>query len=209
MSRNANYRYAKGSMKKFLIVGILLLTGAYAALAYTAEPSREPEDFRGLKWGISVSEAHKIIQEQWDKRREAGETLVSGTKKEEYVDDRTRRILYRDKIGTATVGILLDFLDEKFVSVILTFEPKDFNQIESAFRARYGKPTVDRRVPLNNAFGATFVDQQLLWQFKSLRIALTKYADANTGGASLEKTTWTNYEATVDHLKKRKAAGDL
>ena len=190
------------------LIPILIVLACNSAL-FAAEAGREPEDFRGMKWGISIAEANRMIQEQWNKRRESGEILVSTDVSEQYVDDRTRRLLYRDKVGTVPVGIQLNFLDDRFVNVILTFESKDFDPIDSAFKARYGKPTVERSVPLSNPFGATFMDQQRLWQYKDLRIALTKHADAKTGGASMEKGAWTNYESQQRTLKKEKAAKDL
>ena len=158
-----------------LLIPILIVLTCNSAL-FASEAGREPEDFRGLKWGISIAEANRMIQEQWNKRRESGEIILSTDVAEQYVDDRTRRLLYRDKVGTVVVSIQLNFLDARFVNVILTFESKDFDTIDSAFKARYGKPTIERSVPLSNTFGATFVDQQRLWNFRDLRIALTKHA---------------------------------
>ncbi len=192
-----------------LILGLMFSILLVPCVGGSAQISSEPDNFRGMKWGITLGETKRMIQEQWTKRRESGEIIVYTELSERYVDERSWSLLYRDKIGAVPVGIVLYFLDDRFVSAILSFQSKDFDQIDAAFRSRYGKPTVERRVPLSNAFGASYMDEQRVWQFKNLSIMLTKHADANSGGATLEKSEWTNYQAARDKVKREKAAKDL
>jgi hypothetical protein len=189
-------------MKTLLMASILFFTWcpAYAD---------EPTDFRGMKWGITVEEANRIIQANWDKRRESGE-ILSFTHKTDYpVNDRHWRLDYSDTIGTEKVNIVLNFLDKKFVSVLMSFDSKSFDVIEPAFKSRYGKPSFEQAVPMTNAFGATFMNQRRRWDFQEVRIMLMKHANVKSGGASIATRPWIEYQAAERKEKKAKAADDL
>ena len=194
-------------MKKRLIVVLVLLTNAPWTVG--ARGANEPVDFRGMKWGISPEEADRLILEQWDKRRQAGELILSTDRNVRHLDDRSKQLGYRDKIGTVFARIELQFLDDKFLGVILSFEPEHFNQIDSAFKARYGKPSLEDKVPLKNSFGATYINQRRVWQFSDVTITLGKYIDARTAGGRIAKRALDRYDEAQSKRKKDEAAKGL
>lgn len=189
---------------------IALRTTVFVLLLATyVHAFEEPEDFRGMKWGVTVEEANQIIQSQWDKRRQSGEILPYTNKTDYPVNDRHWRLEYSDTIGAVTANFTLEFLDKRFLAVLFSFDSRGFDVIDDAFKSRYGKPTVEYAKPLSNAFGATFIDQRRMWQFKDVQILLMKYADAKVSSASIAKRAWNTYEDAEKTRKKTDAAKDL
>jgi hypothetical protein len=184
-----------------------LLTVAVVMILSAAVHAGEPEDFLGMKWGISVDEAKRTINAQQNRRREVGE-IVNDTFMTDYRDgERKQKILYRDKFAEARVNIILQFLDQKFVAVTMSFDSNEFSTIDDAFKSQYGKPSNQHQVPLGNAFGGTVIDQRRVWAFKNVEITLMKQADA--GGATMQRREWLDYERAEIKNKQAKAAKDL
>lgn len=119
-------------------------------LAEEEKKTKEPAGFAGLRWGASPQEMSRFF--------DARETR-SGK--------REKRFQAGYRIGAVPVTVDFFFLDNRLVHVTLSFEPTYSQDVEAAFRERYGKPTAD-------AGGAQF------WLSKNVKVVLAHFFPRET-----------------------------
>ena len=191
-------------MKTLMAAALVLI------LSVCAHAFQEPEDFRGLKWGISMEQAEAAIKEQWTRRREAGEVFTTPSIMPFSYDERLKMLLYRDKIGNIPVGLQLYFLDDHFVNATIDFKSAEFGTIEAAFKERYGEPTKEQATAIQNRAGARFEQKELNWSGSDVTILLQRYSGKITDGvARISRQDYIKYMVEKAREKRGKAAKDL
>jgi hypothetical protein len=154
-----------------LVIGLLVCSASYAA-----ELWREPEDFRGLKWGDSESHAFKLYPSLRPipmPSAPAGSTYYS---------------LLNAKVGDVSVIIGLTFWRGGFAQAYLGFSSKDYATIEAAFLERYGAPTKTTEEMIQNRMGAQFTNRKHQWVGQNVSIYLTKFSGTVTNGSAILAT---------------------
>jgi len=97
-----------------------------------------------------------------------------------------------------------------FAGVTLTFDPKSFLTIESAFKERYGPPTSAKEESGKSRGGLELTNVEHEWQGAKVFISLKKYAGKITESRAVIQTT-SEREEQVKIIQQRgkKGAGDL
>jgi hypothetical protein len=189
---------------------LLYLTCFAAPAAAQVKAWKEPSDFRGIPWGASVETATEKIHENWQKRRDSGEFVLSTEIRTVHHDERSKYLHYRDKIGDVPVDIALGFLDNKLANVVAIFETHHFPTLQAAFTERYGKAQRDTRETLKTRMGVEYQNHTLEWVGQRLTINLRRYgSDVNNGDGSFWTKEWYDYAAKTTRKKSGAAAKDL
>ncbi len=139
-------------MKKYREQLWIVLFFLFVSTVSGAESWQEPEDFRGLKWGASVDEMHKVFP-------------THNVGKPRDFSNRIQLVsVGGQRIGDALVQLDLGFLDDRFSSVNISFKSADFPVMRDAFITRYGPAHSTTEQTLQNRAGAEFVSPVLTWR---------------------------------------------
>jgi hypothetical protein len=157
-------------MTTLFIAGILFL----ASLAHGAEPWKEPDGFRGLKWGANPTEAKQTFSRMDPYYFEDGPVQSYFAKGEQITD-------------TLIVHFLLYFFEKRFFAANMEFRTEQFDEVSRIFQARYGRPHSTSKNTLKNAFGASFVSLTHSWSGPSVIVELVQYDTVTHGGATIGK----------------------
>jgi hypothetical protein len=115
----------------------------------------EPADFKGLKFGMGLSEARK----------------TAGLK-----DCNSFEHTWECRIHTDLITFDVIFADGRLDSITGDFTASDFDQLEEVFASKYGKPSRANDTILQNAFGGAFQQRELRWDGKVMNIQLNRFA---------------------------------
>ena len=150
-----------------LLVGWLLLLLAIAASPAAWE---EPDNFRGVPWGMSMREAQALLESKGEKP-----------------DCSSRRFCFtfRTSIGPTLARISYVFEDDKFTSALLTFAPTQYEALRTIFSDRYGPPTSIRDEELKTRMGAAYLNQISTWAGDKVVIRLRRYSSKIDEGSAL------------------------
>jgi hypothetical protein len=164
------------------LIGLLL----FAQLAFGWI---EPDNFRGIKWGMSPEEATRIVSEQ---------LKAKGNDWDHVTDFGDGRLYFQDPFGDIYAGIrvsfTLNFVDGKFTAADLAFKSDHFAEVERIFIKRYGTPNYAKNTPVQNAMGAKFQNRDVAWLGKGVKIRLVKYNDRIGSAAGVVgQTKWFEY----------------
>jgi hypothetical protein len=155
-------------------LALILLALSLTSLAYAGEPWKEPEDFRGLKWGASPTDAKRLFQRMDPYWFEDGPVQQYFAKGEQITD-------------TLIVHFLLMFFDKQFFAANMEFRTERFDEVLSIFQARYGKPHSTHKEVLQNAFAAKVPNVTHTWSGPTVLIELTKHESMTQGGMNIAK----------------------
>ena len=132
---------------------------------------------------------------------------AKGNDWEKVTDLGDGKLIFSDTFGSIYTGpgydgipvtFVINFLDKKFISMDLGFKPEDFSRIEQIFITRYGRPTHAKNSEVQNAMRARFMNRQVEWIGKTVKIRLVKYAGSVTSGSG-----FISQQAWLDHLARQ------
>lgn len=175
-------------MKRLLLIGGLLLA---TTVAFAAEPWKEPEDFRGLKWGASVSDMKTVFPK------------ASATTHQTWGDRVNGFMVHDHYIGKIKTTLILGFLDDKFSHVHIMFESKDYSVLRDAFEERYGAPLSKEQRQLKTALGVEHTNEILTWKGSTLQVQIQRYA----GSVRDARAHLTSHEYNEEMNKQLKQRG--
>jgi hypothetical protein len=157
---------------KYKIFGLVcaFLVGSTSTVI-AADSWREPESFRGVKWGWTLQDVKKN-QPKLD-LSDIPQTM--GPRLKIHFD-------FREYIGEAQVHFGYGFLDNRFLYGSISFKSKDFATIRDVFFERYGRAHSMEEVKLKNSMNAEFLNTIYRWKGPTLMITLKKYEDKITDG---------------------------
>ena len=116
---------------------------------------KEPADFKGLKFGMSLREVKQVL----------------GSK-----NCTSLGSMQQCEIKTDLLRFLVDFDSKgKLFQIRAYFAPGDFSEVEEVFVAKYGKPTYAFDRTLSNEFGASFQQNELRWRGDRMAIVLRRF----------------------------------
>jgi hypothetical protein len=69
----------------------------------------------------------------------------------------------KSTVANVPVVLLFDFVDGKLYKIQASFRQEVFDKMRTAFTEKYGEPNVGETKTYQNAFGAGFTGQSLLW----------------------------------------------
>ncbi len=178
---------AEGDETMRLLLAVLLACVAFipSVLAWD-----EPTSFHGIPFGASP----EVIRQHLPRfrcRREGGPTYAT-----HHCDGHLM-------IGTVHAFALIECETAGMDSVALSFAVEKYDEMTSAFLARYGTPTDRETEPLQNRLGAHFLNEILRWTGKVLSIRLEKYGADVTQSMAFLRT----HEATALREQRRKEKG--
>jgi hypothetical protein len=143
--------------------GVGIAVGTLLILASTVFAWNEPDNFRGVPWGASEQQV-----------REKNTGMLCYDAKGNPLGERACGV--EITIGSVPTSTFFVFRNGKFMTVLLTFEPKDFSEMEGIFAERYGKPTRTEELEGRTPAGLSFVDIVHEWTGQRIHIMLKKYA---------------------------------
>lgn len=204
--------WAQAAMRILPALGmaILLVTSCGGREDETAEAWREPDGFKGVRWGSAPEELRRVLAVPgcvWEGneytdgsvgyRLKGGCDFGPGTPRWEVSHIGDVQIVAPEPI--ATFGPVFYYHGGRMGQVEFTFEPGDYKKLRDAFVERYGPPTGRKVQQYQNAFGARFASEEVEWVGKKVRLLL----EERTGG-NLTKGVAT-FE-TPEFVQARKAA---
>lgn len=207
-------------MRCAIVTALILLTVSSAA------GFQEPEGFRGIRWGMSPEQAKDVIRAQWKERgvsfdrygfaSSQSHTLIreiepkTGLYGPAKIGGRHGEFLFRDFIGSAIVDIHVWFLDDKFAQAELRFKSAFFPTLETAFKERYGTPTLEEEKEVQNRMGAKFLNKEVTWTGPNVLIRIDKYfGTLNDGRATISQREYVEYILKEQKDRSKGAAKDL
>ena len=147
----------------------LLLALAFSLVVFEALAFYEPDGFRGIKWGTSISEAEQILRALYAKQVLVGD---------EPVCDNTVCTANTD-IGAVRVKLFFEFYQDRFVAVTVLSTPPSYADLKRSFIARYGTPT---RADTKKRIGpfAEHTSEEVRWEGPTVHIKLSEYVGGPT-----------------------------
>jgi hypothetical protein len=160
-----------GSGSKHMAASLLCFGLILCSLAVGQTPNdakrkawpQEPEDFKGLKFGMTVEEVRKFMP--------FGQYACSSMDGE-----------YFCRYPSDPFVFWITFKAGKFTSLTGDFEPSMFGVLEEAFTSKYGKPQDAENSTVQNRAGATFQQRELTWTGDTFTIRLERYGSKVTEG---------------------------
>lgn len=194
------FEQSGASIKMKRLNSSILFLVVFSGFLFAEQPQKktvwtmEPKDYRGVPFGATEEEVTKVMM---------GLTC--------YDFENHRNCAGFHKIGEVQVQNLISFsLDGKFSAVILNFKSEDFDFLKSVLIEKYGEPSKVERSPLKNRMGATFEQEHLFWQGKTMRVQALKYTDTISNGvAGIGLNSFFEKDNTFKKDKAKKAADDF
>jgi hypothetical protein len=165
---------------------------ATAETAASAEWPKEPEDFRGIKFGSDFD----------------GEAMKRAGIRCSSMEPGSRWCSSILTLANVKIELTFIFKKEKFVSVLLEYDPKDWDELKPILVERYGEPARSETGVLTNAFGATFLNEKMTWDGARVYFQAAKYGsslDKGLAGMTLESHI---ADSAKEQEQKRKKAAD-
>jgi hypothetical protein len=180
------------SIRIFGAIAAVLILGATTS---AGEPWREPDNFRGMRWGSTIEELKTQFPNiPFGNANHKGKRITTYHSLGQY-------------IGTIRADIVYGFLDNKFSQATIFFKSSDFSTIGSSFTARYGSPHSRRKIGMGTAMGAKVNNEIYEWKGQTMEITLAKFAGRATDGlAILGKREFTEEERRVQAQKGKDSA---
>ena len=152
---------------------------AFCLVASDALAFYEPDGFRGIQWGTSLTEAEQILKTLYANRVLVGEEPVcDGARTSERFADSEVCVANTD-IESVRVKLYFEFYQDRFVAVTVLSTPKSYAALKRGFIARYGAPT---RVDTTKKIGPFFeyTSEEVFWGGPTVHIKLLQYVGGPT-----------------------------
>lgn len=148
---------------------VLPLALAFYLFASDAWAFYEPDGFRGIQWGTSLTEAEQILKALYAKRVLVGD---------EPICDGAVCVANTD-IDSVRVKLYFDFDQDRFVAVTVLSTPTSYSALKRSFIARYGAPT---RADTRKKIGpfSEYTSEEVLWEGPTVHIKLSQYVSGLT-----------------------------
>jgi hypothetical protein len=191
-----------------LLAAILLSTAARAQVAGTVKPEPEPYELKGNRLGMSLSDfktryfhvptgdtrpgpfCSDAYPDGFSRRTKLHDTAaLDAVKADTAAGLVTCKIFFpyeemegpKSTVANVPVVLLFDFVDGKLYRIGASFRQEVFDRVRAAFTEKYGEPNLAETKTYQNAFGATFAGQIILWSNGLSSIQLTERGiDLNT-----------------------------
>jgi hypothetical protein len=152
---------------------------AFYLLVSDALAFYEPDGFRGIKWGTSLTEAEQILKALYAKRILVGdEPSCDSARTSERLADCAVCVANTD-IESVKVKLYFEFYQDRFVAVTVLSTPTSYAALKRSFIARYGAPTrADRRKKIGPF--SEYTSEELLWEGPTVQIKLSQYVGGPT-----------------------------
>jgi hypothetical protein len=158
---------------------VLPLALAFHLFASDASAFYEPDGFRGIKWGTSLTEAEQILKAFYAKRVLVGdEPFCDSAPTSERLADSAVCVANMD-IESVRVKLYFEFYQDRFVAVTVLSTPTSYAALKRGFIARYGTPT---RADKRNRIGpfSEYTSEEVFWEGPTVRIRLSQYVGGPT-----------------------------
>jgi hypothetical protein len=175
------------AQRALLVGGLLLLVIAASSAAWD-----EPDNFRGVPWGTSSTEARALLESSGEKTDCFGQRAC---------------VTARAKVGLAPVTITYMFDDDKFTMAMLTFAPAQYEALRAIFSDRYGPSSAIRDEQIKTRMGVAYTNQVATWAGQRVFIELRRYGnkvDQGRAVISLKEALDKRREETEKAIKKGK-----
>ena len=158
---------------------VLPLALAFYLVASDALAFYEPEGFRGVKWGTSLTEAEQILKAFYAKGLLVGdEPFCDSARTSEGLADSAVCVANTD-IDSVRVKLYFEFYQDRFVAVTVLSTPTSYAALKRGFIARYGPPTrADRRKKIGPF--SEYTSEEVLWEGPTVHIKLSQYVGGPT-----------------------------
>jgi hypothetical protein len=157
--------------KSFVLLGLFALgISAQQSKPKPAPPNsqwlQEPVGFKNLKFGTTAAELRNDV------------TFSFCTD-----DDGVNTCVLNSSVGEYPVTLMLEFPADRLSSIFGTYKSEDFGALKEIFVRRYGSPHTRNVSIVQNAFGAKFQDETLVWNGKHAHVYLKRYSNDTEKGS--------------------------
>jgi hypothetical protein len=158
---------------------VLPLALAFYLFASDALAFYEPDGFRGIKWGTSLTEAEEILKAFHAKRVLVGdEPFCDSARTSERPADSAVCVANAD-IESVRVKLYFEFYQDRFVAVTVLSTPTSYAALKRGFIARYGAPTRADRSKKIGPF-SEYTSEEMFWEGPTVHIKLSQYVGGPT-----------------------------
>jgi hypothetical protein len=212
-------------MAGFIIVATALIS-MWASPIVWASDGDGPPAFRGVRFDIKVTAQIGECPRQ----RTVLEHYASSPPTTCWMQEESGCITYPnlpssspDRCGFPVEIIFVDSLasalgrsfvsvgeDGKLERIMFGFSVKDFGDIATVFRAKYGRPATSRREAWQSKGGVRTRSQTYVWSWRGLRIRIVApSSDLDHGDGYVETMAWLKSREADHENKLRRGVGDL
>ena len=152
---------------------------AFYLVASDAVAFYEPDGFRGIQWGTSLTEAEQILTGLYARGVLVGdEPVCDGARTSERPADTAVCVASTD-IESVRVKLYFEFYQDRFVAVTVLSTPKSYAALKRGFIARYGAPTqADTRTKIGPF--TEYASEEVLWEGPTVHIKLSQHVGGPT-----------------------------
>ncbi len=198
-----------------MVIGIITVFLAVYDSMGTAQPVRHkpagPQDFRGVKWGSSEAVATELLRTTADSFALSGPR--GGKDYEWSCEDASfgRQCRYQYEFGKDVQAVaFLNFVNDSFQSVDITWPQFDFAFVLKTFETRFGKASEIGTTVLQNAMGATFNSTWFRWRWPGRTLIVKAYgSNIERCAATLKTDKWDLSLRQMEDKDVRDAASKL
>jgi hypothetical protein len=90
-------------------------------------------------------------------------------------------------LGPTKMKYSVDAYNGKISTISLWFRPDYFDSLAPLFTAKFGAPTSDVALQMQNGYGAQYPDRMVTWEDGAVSLTLDKYLEADKGSISLRE----------------------
>jgi hypothetical protein len=139
----------------------------------------EPDGFRGIQWGTSLTEAEPILRALYDRRVLVGdEPVCDSVRTRERPADSAVCVANTD-IESVRVKLYFEFYQDRFVAVTVLSTPTSYAALKRGFIARYGAPTREDRGKKIGPF-SEYTSEEVFWEGPTVYIKLSQHVGGPT-----------------------------
>ena len=152
---------------------------AFYLVASDALAFYEPDGFRGIQWGTSLTEAEQILTGLYARGVLVGdEPVCDGARTSERPADSAVCVA-NTVIESVRVKLYFEFYQDRFVAVTVLSTPKSYAALKRGFIARYGAPMrADTRTKIGPF--TEYTSEEVLWEGPTVHIKLSQYVGGPT-----------------------------
>lgn len=199
----------------WIAAAVSLLSGGLAAAQTPAAPwDKEPDGYRGVKWGASPDEAAEKMEgpagvlEELRKAKGGGERRCyceHGEQQDLCTPIRDASITLRICYSVLTLGgtaLEEEWYFDKgdvYVGTRLAFDTDDYDRMRAIFVERYGPPTLRAEEPFQSRGGAKATNETLSWKGTRATVTMERFAGTiSKARASVQTNAWMDEMARRD-----------
>lgn len=156
-----------------LLAGCIALA-VLALFASNAPAFYEPDGFRGITWGMSVSDAERTLKSLYAKHLLVGNEPTCETARGGQGIADSAMCTAAMQMDSIRIGLSFEFYEDRFVAVTVVATAASYGELKSSFIARYGAPTRAEKRTKPGPF-SEYTSEELRWDGPTVRIKLSQY----------------------------------